>query len=345
MDINIMTTGMVTPAGNDENTIWTNIIGNKTATQLNKKISFTSVVSPGKARKMSRFSQLGLCAAVSSVNNIGDAFAQMDRNRVGAIFTTGYGPLETNLEFAKQMIQDEPDFCSPTVFMNTVHNACLGNIAMELKITGPSTMLLGSNHFMLSKLILEENKADLILAGSIEEYNEELKESLEENGLKSSDIGEASIVFGLARASKDRSDNIKLTEVVSFGLGFNPYEHITEDKVKESRLGDYLKVFFENNQVDAVIINDRTSALGQFEYEFLSDRAAKCIIIDKCNDFFGNVLGCDLGLKLLVAKLCLENNTIPPSLNTKQLQYSCFGKVAVLSTEITGNYSIAVLEK
>ena len=39
---------------------------------------------------------------------------------IGTIYTTGFGPLNSNLKFARTMKQGDPDLCSPMIFSATV---------------------------------------------------------------------------------------------------------------------------------------------------------------------------------------------------------------------------------
>ncbi|OWR33180.1 hypothetical protein CDO73_01355 [Saccharibacillus sp. O23] len=421
----IVKTGWITPAGNDEETIWNalrmtrpNLAGPQACQEPDDRQGTWEPEGSGsgsgrgrknaleglpkKGRRASRFSHLGLCAARSAIRPewIGDRKAE----RIGAVFTTAYGPLETNMEFARQMIGDEPDLCSPSLFANTVHNACLGTISMDLGIKGPSTMLLGSNHLLLTRLLLAEGKADLILAGAIEEYNEELERSLHIQGMEARRVDEAAVVLALAADDAAlpgltaEDADIRIGETFSFGLGIGAYGLLPSGLAEETGLVGRIERFLRKYRPDAVLGHASWTTLGQAERRAIEtsracedhpaketsspmpiaagsyaaeDRVPQQVsagmrtdpsaeqsggartsvdsalsepanMSDGFYEVFGHCLGSDLTLKAAAAKLCLERGQIPAALGGSAKAPE---RIAVLSAEATGNYSIAIVEK
>lgn len=337
--ITICAAGAVTPMGNSEDRIWDNLCEEKQG-NLNQKIEFQSVLPAKVRRRINRFADMAAAASESCFKEAQEK-AETDRGRIGCIFNTAYGPLETNLEFAKQLIQDDPDACSPILFSNTVHNACLGTIAIHLGITGPSTMLLGSNHLWMSEQMLVEGKADVMLAGAVEEYNEELQQSLSQFNKASETYGDAAVVFAL-KSGDGKGDGIKIRETVTWNLGITPFEDTAFDKTLLSKL---LHSKIEKYGVDAVIINQLHEEIGKEEERILQENFPEICRIDKFYDYFGNSLGVDMSMKILLAKLILEKGTIPKCLCTGEKRPEKMERIAVLASDITGNYYITVLEK
>ncbi len=337
--ITICAAGAVTPMGNSEESIWDNLCQGK-AGNLNRKTEFESVLPARVRRRNNRFADLAAVAAVNCFKKAQEK-QEADRGRIGCIFNTAYGPLETNLEFAKQIIQDEPDACSPILFSNTVHNACLGTIAIQLGITGPSTMLLGSNHLWMSEQMLVEGKADVMLAGAVEEYNEDLQNSLAALWKDEAAFGDGAVVFAL-RNGDGKAHGVKIMETLTLNPGYTPFEETEPDR---QMLTGLLGAKCREYEVDAVILNQTNGVIGKEEECFLQENFPGICRIDRFYEYFGNGLGADMSMKLLLAKLILEKGSIPECLCTQGGRPGKMERIAVLAWDITGNYYLTVLEK
>lgn len=336
----IKTTGVITMMGNDEESIWNNLLMKEKKEDKPKELPYNSLLTKRVLRRLNRFSDMAATGAINCFRKLEQLKLTSQKDRVGCIFTTAFGPLKTNLEFAKQIIEDEPDSCSPILFSNTVHNACLGGISINLGITGPSTMLLGSNHLLLAQLVLEEDKADVVLAGCIDEYSSELEDSLRTRGCKSKEIGESAVVLGLVKDGITR-DGVKISYMHSTFLGCNPMEDETPDQnVLKEEIIELCR-----QKVDAVIINDPLMLMGQKEKEIFMQDIKRPDVIDQFYEYFGNCLGADLGLKVLLAKIILEHEAIPEGLCSEGTRCEKVEKIGVLSTDITGSYTIAIIER
>lgn len=340
----ILGSGCITPLGNNEHDIWNGLFQNHSP-KLDCKLKLENLISPKVKRRMSRFSVLTVNAMKYAIEEIMDIYSCTPKERVGVVFTTAFGPLETNLSFSEMLIANEPDDCSPIVFSNTVHNACLGNIAIDTKITGAGTMLLGSNHFLLCEMLLNQKKADLMFAGSVEEYSRELSCSLKKNGLMSRNIGECCIVLALARDDYF-TNKVSLEKNYTLYIGNNPYEVNSIEGVDTDAIKNVVDAVLKDNEVKYIFINDKSTTVGQFECQYISQKYPYVIIVDRLYYYFGNCLGADFSLKILISKLCLEHDIVPRTLfsndNTKE---NLLKKIAVLSTDITGNYYGAVCSK
>ncbi len=334
----IVSAGFITPMGNDSEVIWERF--NKNIIQQSNKNDFESCLSKKDKRKINRFADLATTATVNCYTEAQNSIDLTDKNKSGCIFTTSYGPLETNMEFAKQVIADDPDACSPILFSNTVHNACLGTLSIRLGITGPSTMLMGSNQFMLTDMLLKEEKADFLMAGCLDEYNDELAASLIYQSGREQNLKEACVVFGLVQDAK-YTEGITIKNINTINLGCNPYEDMETENYAylQSKLMDL------GADTDVVITNDSKTEIGKFEKEVLTSNFPSSCIIDQAQDYFGNCLGADLGLKVLLSKLLIEKNDIPKALLSQSLKPEQVNSITICSFDLTGNYTIMRLER
>lgn len=335
--ITICGAGAVTPMGNSEEQIWENLCEEKPGA-LNQKVEFKSVLPGRVRRRINRFADMAAAAAENCFKEAQEK-QETEKGKIGCIFNTAYGPLETNLEFARQLIQDDPDACSPILFSNTVHNACLGTISIQLGITGPSTMLLGSNQLWMSEQMLAEGKAEVMLAGAVEEYNEDLQNSLSAFQQEGESYGDAAVVFALK--SGDEA-GVKIRETVTLNLGVTPFEEVEPDKTILSGL---LNAKLKKYEVDGVILNRPNGKIGRAEEHILQEHFPGLCRIDRFYEYFGNGLGADMSMKVLLGKLILEKGTIPKCLCTEEKKPEKLERIAVLASDITGNYYLTVLEK
>lgn len=335
--IKICASGEVTPMGNSEDEIWTNL-KNGTGGRLDRKLDYSSRLKRNVKRRSSRFSDLAAAAAVDCFDRLSESYPVSDRNRVGCILSTDYGPLESNLEFAKQLEMGDPDLCSPILFSNTVHNACLGTIAIHLGITGPNTMLMGSNHMRLSEMMLREKKADYMLTGAVEEYNDELKKSLGHVNMIPQSYCDASVVFAISDSDEKKGARVAACETRNFGL--NPFN---ADSAETKELECFLEEKLDQYDPDAVILNHPLSPAGKSEERVIS-RRPEITRINRYYQYFGNALGADMTLKILVAKIILERQEIPACLTEDGNGPRGPERIAVCGTDITGNYYFTVLD-
>ncbi|MDH3974917.1 MAG: beta-ketoacyl synthase chain length factor [Deltaproteobacteria bacterium] len=131
-----------------------------------------------KLRRIDPFLQMGLLSSYLAIEDSGIDIARMeDKSRVGIIFGTGYGPLQTSFNFFDTLIDDGDKCASPTMFANSVHNALVSNVSIALKIEGPCQTLTCFDMttwavFSTASDWLERGIVDYVLAGVGDEYCE-----------------------------------------------------------------------------------------------------------------------------------------------------------------------------
>lgn len=152
--------------------------------------TINNAVSRQQLRRMDKISRMSLSAATKAKDDAG----LTDMEHTGTVFNSVFGPMQTNITFAECVVYNDPDSASPSVFANTVNNACAGYVCMHLKCRGVSTMLLESNYVSYSQSLIKSGKAEAILAGGVDEYTESIFKSLEKRGVKAV---ESSVVLTL----------------------------------------------------------------------------------------------------------------------------------------------------
>ena len=146
--------GAVTPLGNTLEETWKGIkegrcgIGNitnfdcsdfkiKIAAEV-KNFDATQFMDKKDARKMARFTQFAVAAAVQAMNDAGLSKENIDANRTGIILGNGIGGFEIYEESFKKYFDAGPARIPPMTVPLLIPNEAAGNISMKFGIKGPS---------------------------------------------------------------------------------------------------------------------------------------------------------------------------------------------------------------
>jgi len=91
-----------------------------------------------ESRRMDRFTQLAMGAAITAVDDSGLDFAKEDAYRMGAIIGTGIGGLKTIEEQHCRLLDKGPGKVSPFSVPRLMANAASGNVAIQFGLRGPN---------------------------------------------------------------------------------------------------------------------------------------------------------------------------------------------------------------
>lgn len=130
-------------------------------------------VPKASLRRIDRFIQMALLSSSLAVEDSG--IELRDRTRVGIVFGTGYGPLNTTFNFLDSLIDFGDKCASPTLFANSVHNSLAAQVSISLKLQGPSLTLTSFEQTTVAVMAEADNwlqggDVDYVLAGVGDEY-------------------------------------------------------------------------------------------------------------------------------------------------------------------------------
>ncbi|GHS98674.1 hypothetical protein AGMMS50276_20910 [Synergistales bacterium] len=336
--------GIISSLGTDISSVWERLDASPKAAPPGEtaEIPFTLDLPHSQLRRVNRYSKLAAAGAIQAQK---DAFITIDSGdpfRHGAIFTTGYGSMVSNISFGESVAGDEPDLCSPTLFAGTVPNSCVGQVCIQLNLKGPSTILVGGNVFLYSKLLINSGKADVIFAGAVEEYSFDLFSSLGKNeaarGVK---INEATVVFVLGRAR----ENAYCAVGDSAAAGLAAYPLVKKISVQESVTvirSALRKCLKKTNSPEVIISSSNGAYFDEAEDAAFKEEAPGASVITGVKPLFGETLGSAFSLNVAVAAMCLKNGRIPNSLGATRA-----GVKRILATgyDTIGNYHCIMLSK
>ncbi|OIO89683.1 MAG: beta-ketoacyl-[acyl-carrier-protein] synthase II, partial [Anaerolineae bacterium CG2_30_58_95] len=126
-----------------------------------------------EARRMDRFTQFALAAALQAVEHSGLKIDESNRDRVGALIGTGIGGVSTMTEQLTVLAERGPDRVSPFLVPMMLADTAPGIIAIHLGIRGPNMAVTtacatGSNAIGEAAEMIRRDSTDVMLAGGAE---------------------------------------------------------------------------------------------------------------------------------------------------------------------------------
>jgi 3-oxoacyl-[acyl-carrier-protein] synthase II len=134
-------------------------------------------LAPAVYRRMSRLSRMAASAGVEAFQDSGLDLSSIDRDRVAIVVGTAHGASASIEEFFVSLLAEGPRGAQPLHFPETVPNAPAGNLAMVLKITGPSTTF-GQNEIsaesalLYARRLLLDDQVDAAVVCGLDELND-----------------------------------------------------------------------------------------------------------------------------------------------------------------------------
>ena len=182
--------GALTPIGNSLDAYWDSLIngvsGADMITQFDaskfktrfaceiKGFDATEFMDRKEARKLDRFAQIALVASDQAVADAGITENNVDHDRVGVIFASGIGGLNTFSEEVTNFVQGDgtPRF-NPFFIPKMILDIAAGQISMKHGFRGPNFAVVSAcasstNAMVTAMDTLKLGKADIIITGGAE---------------------------------------------------------------------------------------------------------------------------------------------------------------------------------
>ncbi len=103
-----------------------------------KSFDVCKYIDKRDSKRMDRFTQLAMGAAINAVADSGLDFSREDPYRIGAIIGTGIGGLKTIEEQHCRLLDKGPGKVSPFSVPRLMANAASGNVAIQFGLRGPN---------------------------------------------------------------------------------------------------------------------------------------------------------------------------------------------------------------
>jgi 3-oxoacyl-[acyl-carrier-protein] synthase II len=181
--------GCISPLGNDVTSSWDSIregrsgvgpITHYDTSQFKVKIAAevkgfdgAALFGNREARRMDRFSQFGLAAAIQAVQDAGLVMEAEDRDRIGVMLGTGIGGMTTLFEQVQVFFERGPDRVSPFLVPMMLPDTAAGMVAIHFGVRGPNMAVVaacasGTNAVGEAAEVIRRGDADVMLSGGTE---------------------------------------------------------------------------------------------------------------------------------------------------------------------------------
>ncbi len=147
--------GVVSPLGNDLDTFWNNLVAGRCGidritafdpadfdTQIAGQVKdfdpLPAFPSPKEIRRTDRYSQFGIYAAWSALNDSGLELDKENRDEIGVILGSGIGGLGTTTDQFKILLNRGPSRVSPFTIPMLIGNMASGLVSMYFNLRGPN---------------------------------------------------------------------------------------------------------------------------------------------------------------------------------------------------------------
>jgi 3-oxoacyl-[acyl-carrier-protein] synthase II len=126
-----------------------------------------------QSRRMARFSQFAVYAAIEAVLNAGLDIPNMDPSRIGCVVGAAAGGFDVLDEQYASFIKKGPKNGNPLAVPKTISNMAACTVAINLGITGPNMAVLsacatGGHNLAMAKMMIQSGYADVVIAGGTE---------------------------------------------------------------------------------------------------------------------------------------------------------------------------------
>lgn len=314
-------------------------------------------ISPKEAKRIDRFTQFALVAAIEAVKDAGVDFAKEDAFRCGCLLGSGVGGLSEIETQVQRLLEKGPDKVSAFTIPKLMLNAAPGHVSIQFKLRGPSAAVAtacasAANAIGDAFKHIQYNDADLMITGGTEA-------ALTQMGISG---------FANMRALSERNDDPAGASrpfdagrdgfVLSEGAGLIVLEELEHAKARGARI--YAELLGYGTSADAGHITQpdehgtgaakamlqalHDGNLGSREIGYinahgtstmLGDQAetaaiktvfgadAKRVSISSTKSELGHLLGASGGVELVLTVLALRDSLIPPTINLDEPDPLC----------------------
>ena len=359
--------GAVTPVGNTPEETWKNLVNGvsgtapitlfdttlfktKFACEV-KDLNVNDYLDRKEARKMDRYTQFAMIAAIQAVKDCGMDLETIDKNRIGVVFGVGIGGIKTFEEevvYYGQHMENGPKF-NPFFIPKMIADIAAGQISIMYGFHGPnyitaSACASSSNALADAFNLIRLGKANAIVAGGAEAAicatgvggfnamhalstrNDEPEKasrpfSASRDGFIMAE-GAGCLILEELEHAKARGAKI-YAEMVGAGMSADAH-HITASHpeglgaklVMQSALED---ANLKPEDIDYINVHGTSTHVGDIsEAKAIKEvfgEAAYKLNISSTKSMTGHMLGAAGAVEAMATVLAVKNDIIPPTIN------------------------------
>ncbi|MCG0278116.1 MAG: beta-ketoacyl-ACP synthase II [Thermanaeromonas sp.] len=365
--------GVISPIGNDKDTFWQSLVEGKSgitnisrfdASQFPTRFAAevkdfdpTRFLERKEAKRMDRFSQYAVVAAKMALQDAGLDVNKVGPDRVGVVFATGIGGMETFEEQTRVLVEKGPGKISPFFVPMMIANMAAGQIAIQtgargINFTVVNACAAGTNAVGEAFRVLQRGEADVVITGGSEASVTPLalagfsamkalstRNEAPEKASRPFDrlrdgfvLGEGAGVLVLETLDHALSRGARVyAEVAGYGCTADAY-HITAPdpegegaaKAMALALADANvrpeEVDYINAHGTSTDLNDRIETLA---IKKVFGSHAYRLAISSNKSMIGHLLGAAGAVELIATALTIYHGIIPPTINYEEPDPEC----------------------
>jgi 3-oxoacyl-[acyl-carrier-protein] synthase II len=367
--------GVVTPVGNDLETFWKNLVEGKSGIRKIQAFDISNydcqiagevrdfdaknVFKNAKdVRRTDRFVQLAMGAAKMSIQDSGIDLEKVNRDRFGAIISSGIGGLKTLEDQFSVLMKKGPGRVSAFTIPMLISNMASGVISMEFGLRGPNMCIVtacatSNNSIGESWRMIKFGDADIFLAGGSEasivelglagfsamralsRRNDEPERASrpfdrDRDGFVMSEGAGIAVVEELEHAKK-RGAKI-YCELTGYGLSADAH-HMTAPPEDGEGAARAMKIALDHaklspSDVDYINAHATSTGLGDIAETkaikmVFGDELAKKVSISATKSMTGHLLGGAGAVEMAACAMSIRDGIIPPTINLEHPDELC----------------------
>ena len=365
--------GGLSPLGNNKEDFWSSIsqgrsgIGKLThfeASAYDSQIAGevldfdpNSRLGRKESRRMDRFTQFAVAAALDAVGDAHLNIGEEDANGVGVLIGSGIGGISTIEEQHRILLEKGPSKVSPFFIPMLIVDMASGQVSIKLGAKGPNscvaTACASAAHAIGDSCrIIQRSEAEIMIAGGAEAAitplgvggfcamkalstrNDEPKKASRpfDKGRDGFVIGEGAgiVVLENLEHALRRGAHI-YGEVVGYGMSGDAY-HITAPAPEGEGAARSMELALkdanlEPESVDYINAHGTSTPLND-KFETMAIKTvfgehAKRVAISSTKSMIGHLLGAAGGVELIACLLAMERSLIPPTINYEEPDPEC----------------------
>ena len=312
---------------------------------------------PKELRRLDRFTQFGLVAAVKAVRQSGVDFQQGDPYQHGVLIGSGIGGLE-EIEQNHSVLYDRgPSRVSPLMIPKLMVNAASGNISVHFQLRGPNSAVAtacasATNAIGEAFRLIQYGKADVMITGGSEAAITPMGLSgfARMNALSTRNddpetasrpwdrdrdgfvLSEGAGIMVLEELSHAESRGAEvLAEIIGYGMSADG-THMTAPNPEGEGAARAMSAAIEDaelpaDQIDYVNAHGTSTPLG----DVAETRAIKSVFGDHARSLcvsssksqLGHLLGASGGVEVCACVMALQDQVVPPTINLDNPDPDC----------------------
>ncbi len=315
-------------------------------------------VDPRESKRMDRFAQFAVGAAIEAVADSGLDFSKENIEHCGAIVGTGIGGLQELETQHKRMLDKGPSRVSPFTVPRLMSNAAAGNISILWGLQGPNEAVVtacasASNAIGGALRAIQRGDADVVITGGSEAAltriglasfcalkglstrNDEPERASRpfdkhRDGFLLSEGAGIVILEELERA-KSRSAKI-YAELIGYGSSADAYHITAPDPVGKGAVLAMKRALADGgvapDQVDYINAHGTSTELGDIAEaraikQVFGAHARNGLIVSSTKSSTGHMLGASGGVELIASAMTIVRGVIPATLNLEDPGDEC----------------------